>query len=104
MNEADSLTIAGRPVSQYGLLWEACMHSFPYLSQGLEDIRCGLDKPLDQEGWIPFFIPVIIKGLVGDALTYVGFPGTVVWLLTFSDLDKLPWLWIIQTSPWLNLT
>jgi hypothetical protein len=63
--------IAGRPVSQYGLLWEACMHSFPYLSQRLEDIRIEVNKPPDVEGWIPFFIPVIIKGLVGDALTYV---------------------------------
>lgn len=47
------------------------MHSFPYLSQRLDDIRIGLNKPPDGEGWIPFFIPVIIKGLVGDALTYV---------------------------------
>lgn len=50
------------------------MHSFPYLSQRLEDIRIGLNKPLDGDGWIPFFIPVIIKGLVGDALTYVFWP------------------------------
>ncbi|KAH8761904.1 hypothetical protein BGZ57DRAFT_576267 [Hyaloscypha finlandica] len=73
--------LSGRPVSQYGLLWESCMHSFPYLSQGLEDIRCGLDKPLDQEGWIPFFIPVIIKGLVGDALTL----GQITLALDYSD-------------------
>jgi hypothetical protein len=45
------------------------MHSFPYLSQRLEDIRVVLYEPVDVEGWIPFFIPVIIKGLVGDALT-----------------------------------
>jgi hypothetical protein len=63
--------LSGRPVSQYGLLWEACMHSFPYLSQQLENIRVVLDNPVQDEGWIPFFIPVIIKGLVGDALTYV---------------------------------
>ncbi len=47
------------------------MHSFPYLSQRLEEIRVVLDKPVQTEGWIPFFIPVIIKGLVGDSLTYV---------------------------------
>ncbi|KAN0115553.1 hypothetical protein V8E51_005097 [Hyaloscypha variabilis] len=73
--------LSGRPVSQYGLLWEACMHSFPYLSQRLESIRIGLDKPVEKEGWIPFFIPVIIKGLVGDALTL----GQITMALDYSD-------------------
>jgi hypothetical protein len=45
------------------------MHSFPYLTDRLEDIRVMLDKPSEEDGWIPFFIPVIIKGLVGEALT-----------------------------------
>jgi hypothetical protein len=61
------------------------MHSFPYLSERLEGIRTGLERPLDKEGWTPFFIPVIIKGLVGDALTYVGFPN-----LEIFATDPLP--------------
>ncbi len=81
------------------------MHSFPYLSQRLESIRIGLDKPVEKEGWIPFFIPVIIKGLVGDALTYVELLNThPTYLLTSPGLDKLQWPSIIRTNPWLNLT
>jgi hypothetical protein len=58
------------------------------LSQRLEDIRAALDNPVNEEGWIPFFIPVIIKGLVGDALTYVMslYKRT---LLTFSRLGQI---------------
>jgi hypothetical protein len=63
------------------------MHSFPYLSQRLEDIRVVLDNPVNEEGWIPFFIPVIIKGLVGDALTL----GQICMALDYSEesLSKL---------------
>jgi hypothetical protein len=78
------------------------MHSFPYLTQRLEDIRIGLNKPPDEDGWIPFFIPVIIKGLVGDALTYVVEPHTKKKMLTFLDLGKLLWRWIIQKNRLLN--
>lgn len=61
--------LAGRPVSQYGLLWEACVHSFPYLSERLAHIYENVEPPVNEPGWIPFSIPSIIKGLVGDALT-----------------------------------
>ncbi|KAK0111689.1 hypothetical protein ONS95_002034 [Cadophora gregata] len=61
--------LSGRPVSQYGLLWEGCVHSFPYLSERLAYIYETVEQPLPEPGWIPFSIPSIIKGLVGDALT-----------------------------------
>ncbi|KAH9214272.1 hypothetical protein DL95DRAFT_446600 [Leptodontidium sp. 2 PMI_412] len=61
--------LSGRPVSQYGLLWEACVHSFPFLSERLAHIYETVEPPFNDAGWIPFSIPSIIKGLVGDALT-----------------------------------
>ncbi|KFY75671.1 hypothetical protein V499_04345 [Pseudogymnoascus sp. VKM F-103] len=61
--------LSGRPVSQYGLLWEACTHSFPYLSKQLAHISCNVNVPIDDPSWIPFSIPVIIKQLLGDVLT-----------------------------------
>ncbi|KAH7386513.1 hypothetical protein BKA64DRAFT_681090 [Cadophora sp. MPI-SDFR-AT-0126] len=61
--------LSGRPVSQYGLLWEGCVHSFPYLSERLAYIYETVERPYTDAGWIPFSIPSIIKGLVGDALT-----------------------------------
>ncbi|KAH7317886.1 hypothetical protein BKA65DRAFT_557297 [Rhexocercosporidium sp. MPI-PUGE-AT-0058] len=61
--------LSGRPVSQYGLLWEACVHSFPCLSERLSQIYETVEPPSNDVGWIPFSIPSIIKGLVGDALT-----------------------------------
>ena len=67
----DSYMTAGRPVSQYGLLWEACTHSFPYLSNRLAQISTVVEVPENGPGWIPFSIPIIIKQLVGEALTYV---------------------------------
>lgn len=45
------------------------MHSFPYLSEQLAKIHANVEVPVDEEGWIPFFIPLIIKGLVGDSLS-----------------------------------
>ena len=48
---------AGRPVSQYGLLWEGCVHSFPCLSERLAHIYETVERPqivevtaLDREG------------------------------------------------------
>jgi hypothetical protein len=69
----DQYSAAGRPVSQYGLLWEACTHSFPYLSKQLAHISCNVNVPIDDPSWIPFSIPVIIKQLLGDVLTYIYF-------------------------------
>ncbi|KAG4417956.1 hypothetical protein IFR04_008923 [Cadophora malorum] len=61
--------LSGRPVSQYGLLWEGCVHSFPCLSERLAHIYETVERPYTDAGWIPFSIPSIIKGLVGAALT-----------------------------------
>lgn len=72
------ICVAGRPVSQYGLLWEACVHSFPYLCQRLEQVNETVAFPPGQEGWIPFSVPLIVKGLVGEALTY-GFLLIYLW-------------------------
>jgi hypothetical protein len=47
------------------------MHSFPYLSNRLAQISSVVEVPVDEAGWIPFSIPLIIKQLVGDALTWV---------------------------------
>jgi len=68
-NATEFFLLSGRPVSQYGLLWEACMHSFPYLGQRLVQINGLVQVPGDDPGWTPFSIPLIIKGLVGEALT-----------------------------------
>jgi len=68
-NATEFFLLSGRPVSQYGLLWEACMHSFPYLSQRLVQVNSMVTVPVNEAGWIPFSIPLIIKGLVGEALT-----------------------------------
>jgi hypothetical protein len=46
------------------------MHSFPYLSERLFQLDGLVKVPVDELGWIPFSIPLIIKGLVGEALTY----------------------------------
>ena len=45
------------------------MHSFPYLVNRLAAISTIVEVPVDGTGWIPFSIPLIIKQLVGDALT-----------------------------------
>jgi hypothetical protein len=45
------------------------MHSFPYLSNQLAEIHTRVEVPVDESGWTPFFIPLIIKGLVGGSLT-----------------------------------
>ncbi|KAG0646960.1 hypothetical protein D0Z07_6222 [Hyphodiscus hymeniophilus] len=65
----DFFFLSGRPVSQYGLLWEACNRSFPYLVNRLAQISTIVEMPINGTGWIPFSIPLIIKQLVGDTLT-----------------------------------
>ncbi|KAL2065268.1 hypothetical protein VTL71DRAFT_2937 [Oculimacula yallundae] len=61
--------LSGRPISQYGLLWEACVHSFPCLSERLDYIYKTVEIPAPDSRWISFSIPLMIKELVGDALT-----------------------------------
>lgn len=50
------------------------MHSFPYLSRRLDEIKAVSQMPTDEGERIPFFIPLIIKELVGESLTYVQNP------------------------------
>lgn len=84
-NATEFFLLSGRPVSQYGLLWEACAHSFPYLSQQLMQVNSLVNVPVDGPGWTPFSIPLIIKGLVGDALslpqicTALDYDPTALW-------------------------
>jgi hypothetical protein len=87
---ADLCSTAGRPVSQYGLLWEACVHSFPYLSNQLTDISRIVDIPAVDPDWIPFSIPLIIKQLVGDVLRYIhSYFFYHRALLTLKSLEKI---------------
>jgi hypothetical protein len=87
---ADLCSIGGRPVSQYGLLWEACVHSFPYFRDQLAHISRIVEIPAVDQDWIPFSIPLIIKQLVGDVLrymqTYFFYPRL---LLTLKSLEQI---------------
>ncbi len=44
----------GRPVSPYGLLREACVHSLPYLSERLAHIYEKFESRVNGPDWIPF--------------------------------------------------
>jgi hypothetical protein len=79
---------AGRPLSQYGLLWEACVHSFPYLSHQLAEISSIVELPTAHPNWIPFSIPLIIKQLVGNALKWV-YICIQEYLLTIIRLEDI---------------
>ncbi|KIM93278.1 hypothetical protein OIDMADRAFT_149770 [Oidiodendron maius Zn] len=68
-SSTEFFVLAGRPVSQYGLLWEACVHSFPYFRDQLVHISRIVETPVVEPDWIPFSIPLIIKQLVGNALS-----------------------------------
>lgn len=87
---ADLYSTAGRPVSQYGLLWEACVHSFPYFRDQLTHISRIVETPVVDPDWIPFSIPLIVKQLVGDALRYMHayffYPKLV---LTVKSLEQI---------------
>jgi len=64
------------------------MHSFPYLSNRLAQISTVVEVPVDGPGWIPFSIPIIIKQLVGEALTCVS-PWYLECLLTINRLEQI---------------
>jgi hypothetical protein len=80
--------LAGRPVCQYGLLWEACQHSFPYMCNQLAQISCTVEVPAANLDWVPLSIPLIIKQLAGNTLTYayICIQGD---LLTLTRLEQI---------------
>ena len=65
------------------------MHSFPYLSNQLAQISCTVEVPAANSDWIPFSIPLIIKQLIGDALSYVYNFFIRAYLLTLIRLEQV---------------
>jgi hypothetical protein len=65
------------------------MHSLPYLSNQLAQISSIVEVPATNPDWIPFSIPLIIKQLVGDALTSVQSSCAREYLLNLVRLEQI---------------
>jgi hypothetical protein len=70
------------------------VHSFPYLCERLAWVGERVVVPSDEPGWTPFSIPLIIRGIVGEALTYVtSFNAWCGFLTLLLDFNKSAQLW-----------